>query len=71
MEKTKSQLCRLLMLMAVMFFALDVSAQTTISGHVKDNFGEDVIGASVLIKGAPGGTITDFDGNYGFVVMKL
>ena len=64
MEKTKSQLCRLLMLMAVMFFALDVSAQTTISGHVKDNLGEDVIGASVLIKGAPGGTITDFDGNF-------
>ena len=64
MEKTKHLVCRLLMLCAVMLFALDVSAQTIISGHVKDDLGEDVIGASVLIKGAPGGTVTDFDGNF-------
>ena len=64
MEKTKHLVCRLLMLCAVMLFALDVSAQTIISGHVKDDIGEDVIGASVLIKGAPGGTVTDFDGNF-------
>ena len=48
MEKTKSQFCRLLMLIAVVCFALDVSAQTTVSGHVKDDTGEDVIGASVM-----------------------
>ena len=64
MEKTKHLVCRLLMLCAVMLFAMDVSAQTIISGHVKDDLGEDVIGASVLIKGAPGGTVTDFDGNF-------
>ena len=34
MEKTKHLVCRLLMLCAVMLFALDVSAQTIISGHV-------------------------------------
>ena len=52
------------MLCAVMFFALDVSAQTTISGHVKDDTGEDVIGASVTVKETSQGTITDFDGNF-------
>ena len=64
MEKTKSQFCRLLMLIAVVCFALDVSAQTTIGGHVKDDTGEDVIGASVMEKGTSNGTVTDFDGKF-------
>ena len=64
MEKTKSQFCRLLMLIAVVCFALDVSAQTTVSGHVKDDTGEDVIGASVMEKGTSNGTVTDFDGKF-------
>ena len=64
MEKTKSQFCRLLLLIAVVFFALDVSAQTTVSGHVKDDTGEDVIGASVMEKGTSNGTVTDFDGKF-------
>ena len=70
MEKTKSQFCRLLMLIAVVCFALDVSAQTTVSGHVKDDTGEDVIGASVMEKGTSNGTVTDFDGNYKIDVPK-
>ena len=52
------------MMLAVMFFALDVSAQATINGHVKDETGEDVIGASVMVKGTSDGTVTDFDGNF-------
>ena len=64
MEKTKIQFCRLLMFIAVVFFALDVSAQTTVSGHVKDDTGEDVIGASVMEKGTSNGTVTDFDGKF-------
>ena len=52
------------MLLAVVFFALDVSAQTTINGHVKDDTGEGVIGASVIVKGTSNGTVTDFDGNF-------
>ena len=51
-------------MLAVVFFALDVSAQTTISGHVKDETGEGVIGASVMVKGTSNGTVTDFDGNF-------
>ena len=64
MEKTKSLSFRLLMLLAGVFFALDVSAQATINGHVKDDTGEGIIGASVVVKGTSNGTVTDFDGNF-------
>ncbi len=64
MEKTKHFVCRMVIMLAVAFFALDVSAQTTISGHVKDDTGEGVIGASVMVKGTSNGTVTDFDGNF-------
>ena len=37
MEKTKHLVCRLLMLCAVMLFALDVSAQTIISSRFTIN----------------------------------
>ena len=62
--KRKNSFHRLLLFVAVMFFALDISAQTTIRGHVKDDTGEDVIGASVVVKGTNNGTVTDFDGNF-------
>ena len=64
MKRQKNLCSRLLMMLAVMFFALDVSAQTTINGHVKDETGEGVIGASVMVKGTSNGTVTDFDGNF-------
>ena len=64
MEKTKSLFDRLLLLLAVVFFALDVWAQTTISGLVKDETGEGIIGASIMEKGTSNGTVTDFDGNF-------
>ena len=51
MKRQKKNCYRLLMMLAVVFFALDVSAQATISGHVKDETGEGVIGASVMVKG--------------------
>ncbi len=55
---------RMLSLAAAMLFTLTISAQTTISGHVKDDTGEDIIGASIVVKGTQGGTVTDFDGNF-------
>ena len=64
MKRQKNLCSRLLMMLAVMFFALDVSAQATINGHVKDETGEGVIGASVMVKGTSNGTVTDFDGNF-------
>ena len=58
MKRNKNLCYRLLMMLAVMFFALDVSAQATINGHVKDETGEGVIGASVVVKGTSNGTVT-------------
>ncbi len=64
MKRSKNLCYRLLLFCAVMFFALDVSAQATISGHVKDEAGEDVIGATIMIKETSQGVITDIDGNF-------
>ena len=47
--------------------SLMISAQSTVTvkGTVKDNFGEELIGVSILVEGVDGhGTVTDFDGNY-------
>lgn len=45
-------------------------AQTerTVTGVVKDDTGETLPSATVVIKGTTNGTITDFDGNYSLVV---
>ena len=40
----------------------------TVKGKVVDAKGEPVIGATVMEKGTPNGTITDFDGNFSLVV---
>ena len=39
-------------------------AQTEITGTVVDDFGEGIIGATVMEKGTSNGTLTDFDGNF-------
>lgn len=39
-------------------------AQSEVSGTVKDDAGEPLIGVSILVQGTSNGTITDFDGNY-------
>lgn len=43
-----------------------VAQQNTkkITGHVKDQNGDPVIGATVMLKGKTNGTITDIDGNF-------
>lgn len=64
MEQCKVFLRRMFTLCAALLFGLTISAQTTVSGHVKDDAGEAVIGASVIVKGTTNGTVTDFDGNF-------
>lgn len=39
-------------------------------GVVKDETGESIIGASVLVKGTTNGTITDIDGNFTLSNLK-
>lgn len=49
----------------LLFFSIALMAQNlTVKGIVKDQTGEAIIGASVLVKGTTLGTITDFDGNF-------
>ena len=64
MKKTQNLICRMLTLCAVAFFSMNVMAQTTIKGHVKDNTGEDLIGAYVTVKGTQTGAVTDITGNF-------
>ena len=54
-----------LTLCLLVFFSVGLFAQSiTVKGLVKDEAGEPIIGASVLVKGSSQGTITDFDGNF-------
>lgn len=41
-----------------------LAQNTKVTGHVVDENGEPVIGASVIVKGTTIGTVTDFDGNF-------
>lgn len=55
------------MLMLICGLILSVTAfaqQITVTGHVKDQTGEPIIGATVRVVGQDGGTTTDIDGNF-------
>ena len=54
---------RTMMLSALLFVGMAAQARV-ISGTVKDQTGETIISASVVVKGTTIGTVTDFDGNY-------
>ena len=41
-----------------------MAQDTKVTGHVIDENGDPVIGATVLVKGTTIGTVTDFDGNF-------
>ena len=60
MEKAK----RIFLSLVLMFAVTAMYAQTEITGTVLDEFGEGVIGATVMEKGTSNGTVTDFDGNF-------
>lgn len=53
-------------------FSIDAAGQITktITGVVKDEKGELVIGANITVKGTSNGTITDFDGKFSLVVTN-
>ncbi len=54
---------RTMILSALLFVGMAAEARV-ISGTVKDQTGETIISASVVVKGTTLGTVTDFDGNY-------
>ena len=64
-KKATLSFWRLLLLMVVFNSGLSLFAQTqTVSGIVLDEFGDPMIGVSVLVKGTTTGIITDVDGNF-------
>ena len=64
-KRTKLCLCRSLLLMVGLLFAVASFAQDlTVKGKVTDTTGETVIGANVTVKGTTNGIITDIDGNF-------
>lgn len=70
-KRTKLCLCRFLLLMAGLLFAVASFAQDlTVKGKVTDTTGETVIGANVTVKGTTNGIITDIDGNYTLLGVK-
>ena len=51
--------------------AMSATQQTsTCTGVVVDDFGETVIGASVLVKGTSNGVVTDLDGKFSLSNVK-
>ena len=54
---------RTMMLSALLLLGMVAEARV-VSGVVKDQTGETIISASVVVKGTTLGTVTDFDGNY-------
>ena len=55
---------RILALLCGLFLSVGAFAQIAVKGHVKDDTGEPVMGATVRVVGQQGGTTTDFDGNF-------
>jgi TonB-linked SusC/RagA family outer membrane protein len=62
---------RLLLLLSMALLTIGSAlAQRTITGSVKDEKGEAMIGASIVVKGTTTGTITDLDGKFSLNVAK-
>ncbi len=70
-ETIKQRNKLLIAMMLGMLLSVQAFAQSlTVTGVVKDNMGEGVIGANVVVKGTTNGTITDFDGNFTLTANK-
>lgn len=63
-KESSRLLGRIAVMMLGLFFSLGMSAQILVKGHVQDQTGEPIIGATVRVVGVEGGTKTDFDGNF-------
>jgi TonB-linked SusC/RagA family outer membrane protein len=62
---------RLLLLLSMALLSVgSMLAQRTVSGSIKDDKGEAMVGASVIVKGTTTGTITDIDGKFSLNVPK-
>lgn len=67
---TQSFVNRAVLLVLMLFTTTSLMAQTIVRGVVKDEAGEPVIGATVVVDGTTTGTSTDYLGNYHLTVPK-
>lgn len=58
------------LLMFLFFIGIGIYAQTPVKGTVVDENGEPIVGASIQVKGASVGTLTDVDGNFKLSVKE-
>jgi hypothetical protein len=58
------------LLIALIFLSVNAMAQTTISGHLKDNKGKPIIAASITVKDSYDGTVSDSSGNFHFTTTE-
>ena len=64
-KQMKKQSCFVSLLMLLLLFPLGAFAQQQmIKGQVVDDSGESIIGATIRVKGAKEGTLTDCVGNF-------
>jgi hypothetical protein len=56
---------KLLLSLFFLLFSLTIFGQTkTVTGTIRDDKGQPLAGATVTVKGSPGGTSTDANGNF-------
>ena len=55
---------RIMSLLIMLLTTSFIFAQVTVTGNVRDERGDEVIGATVLLVGSQHGVITDVDGNF-------
>lgn len=61
---------RLMILMVLTFTSLQLLAQVTISGKVKDNKGKPLVGAAITLKDTYDGAVSDSMGNFKFTTTE-
>ncbi|WP_075603751.1 SusC/RagA family TonB-linked outer membrane protein [Saccharicrinis aurantiacus] len=72
--KLKQHKSILLMLLIILCLTVNISAQAQgqkLRGNVKDDTGEEIVGAAVVINGTHDGIQTDFDGNFELELSNL
>ncbi|MBQ4147886.1 MAG: TonB-dependent receptor plug domain-containing protein, partial [Prevotella sp.] len=66
----KKGMMRALMFALLLLNSTLMFAQSVVTGNVKDQTGEPLIGVSILEQGTSNGTVTDIDGNFSFKVAQ-
>ena len=67
---TKTSCQRGFITLLALIMSISIYAQSIVKGTVVDETDLPLIGATVMIKGASGGTITDIDGNFSISIKK-